>query len=87
MDMAAETVQKDQGRRPGKYLIAYGLRWHLAKQVARIGQVFHGTCSWSLVVPRRGLARNRRAVELYDGLEHAGARHKLHFRRGRRGHT
>jgi hypothetical protein len=33
------------------YLVEYGLRRHLAKQVSRVGQVISGARSWSLAVP------------------------------------
>jgi hypothetical protein len=41
----------DPSRRSGQYLVAHGLRWHLAEQVGRVGQVLGGTRSWSLAVP------------------------------------
>jgi hypothetical protein len=42
MAMATETVQTDEGRRPGQYLVDHGLRWHLTEQVGHIRKVLVG---------------------------------------------
>jgi hypothetical protein len=81
--MVAQMKPMDQSTRPGGYLVEHGLRQHLAEQVGRVGQVIGGARSWSLAVLGRCVARNRRAVEVNDGLERTTIRREPHLRRRR----
>jgi hypothetical protein len=63
--------QRTKTQDQGEYLVEHGLRRHLAEQVGRVGKVIGGAGSWILALPGRCVARNRRAVEVDDGLERA----------------
>jgi hypothetical protein len=70
-------TQRTKTQDQGEYLVEHGLRWHLTKQVGRVGEVIGGASSWSLAVLGRCIARNRRAVEVDDGLERTTVRREL----------
>jgi hypothetical protein len=69
--------QRTKTQDQGEYLVEHGMRWHLTEQVGRVREVIGGTGSWSLAVLGRCVARNRRVVEVDDGLERATVRREL----------
>jgi hypothetical protein len=66
--------QRTKAQDQWEYLAEHGLRRHLAEQVGRVGKVIGDAGLWSLALPGRCVAHNRRAVEVDDGLERATIR-------------